>query len=537
MKRFLFPILLLISCSVFSQDIKTAKQLLYNERYASAERMLYQMIANEPGNPELWYLLTDACLKQNKTTNISDTLRLAPEQIKQEPFFSIALAYVLLWQNFPEKAEPLIAAALEKTKEKNADILLAAAKSEIDAEHGDANKAIDLLNKALRRDKHNAALYTALGNAHRKLQNGTEAYKAYQNALEEDAKYAEASYRMGLIFVSQKNPEMYLKHFNDAVAADPAYAPALYQLYFHYYFKNVHTAMDWFKKYMAASDHKLQTDYDYTDLLYLTGQYDKAVEQAKKLLRSDDSPPRLYKLVAYSYNELGRTDEGFTYMKKYFSEAPDSIEIVKDFATMADLYSSKGFSDSAALFYEKAAAMETDSAELVGYYKKLATIFKEEKKYPEEAYWYGKYYALNQNATNVELFNWGIAHYLSGEYLRSDSVFAVYTEKYPAQDFGYYWRARSNAAIDTTMELGLAVPHYSKVIEIDEADTANATNRKHLIEAYGYLAAYKANHDKDYEMAIDYFEKLLELDPSNSNARRYIDILKKDLAKKEATTG
>jgi len=29
--------------------------------------------------------------------------------------------------------------------------------------------------------------------------------------------------------------------------------------------------------------------------------------------------------------------------------------------------------------------------------------FFREKKYPEEAYWYGKYYALNQNATNVEL--------------------------------------------------------------------------------------------------------------------------------------
>jgi tetratricopeptide (TPR) repeat protein len=116
-------------------------------------------------------------------------------------------------------------------------------------------------------------------------------------------------------------------------------------------------------------------------------------------------------------------------------------------------------------------------------------------------------------------------------------VFAVYTEKYPAQDFGYYWRARCNAAIDTAMEQGLAVPHYSKVIEIDEADTANAVNRKHLIEAYGYLAAYKANHDKDYKLAIDYFEKLLMLDPNNDSAKKYIDILKKDLAKKDAATG
>ena len=249
------------------------------------------------------------------------------------------------------------------------------------------------------------------------------------------------------------------------------------------------------------------------------------------------SPPRLYKLVAYSYKENGKTEDAYDYMKKYFAIAPDSIEIVKDFGTMADLFASKKENDSAVVLYKKAVSMEKDSAELVNYYKKLANIFKEEKNYTDEAYWFGKYYALNKDASNVDLFNWGIAHYLSGEYLRSDSVFAVYTEKYPAQDFGHYWRARSNAAIDTAMEQGLAVPHYTRVIEIDQQDTANATNRKHLIEAYGYLAAYEANHEKNYETAIDYFEKLLMLDPNNNGARKYLDILKRDLTKEDATNG
>ncbi len=270
----------------------------------------------------------------------------------------------------------------------------------------------------------------------------------------------------------------------------------------------------------------------------MTGKYDEAIKNAKQLINfQKEAPPRLYKLVAYSYKENGKTEDAFDYMKKYFAVAPDSIEIVKDFATMADLYASKKENDSAVAFYIKAASLEKDSTELVNYYKKLATIFKDEKKYADEAFWFEKYYALNHDATNVDLFNWGIAHYLNGEYLRSDSVFAVYTEKYPAQDFGYYWRARSNAAIDTTMEQGLAVPHYTRVIEIARQDTGNATNRKHLIEAYGYLAAYEANHEKNYEVAIDYFEKLLMLDPDNDSARKYIDILKKDLTKKDATTG
>jgi tetratricopeptide (TPR) repeat protein len=341
-----------------------------------------------------------------------------------------------------------------------------------------------------------------------------------------------------MIFVSQKNPEMYLKYFTEAVAADPNYGPAWYQLYFYHYFKNVNTAMDYLKKYMAVSDRKLQTDYDYTDLLYLTGQYEEAIKNAKQLINNEnDAPPRLYKLIAYSYKEIGKTEDAFDYMKKYFAIAPDSIQIVKAFSTMADLIASKKQNDSAIVLYMKAVSMEKDSAELVNYYKKLANIFKEEKNYTDEAYWFGKYYALRKDASNVDLFNWGIAHYLSGEYLRSDSVFAVYSEKYPTQDFGYYWRARSNAAIDTAMEDGLAVPHYIKVIEIDQQDTTNTTNRKHLIEAYGYLAAYEANHEKNYEIAIDYFEKLLMLDPDNNSARKYLDVLKNDLIKKESASG
>jgi tetratricopeptide (TPR) repeat protein len=266
-------------------------------------------------------------------------------------------------------------------------------------------------------------------------------------------------------------------------------------------------------------------------MLYLTGKYDDAIANAKALLakENDDAPPRLYKLIAYSYKENKNPDEAFNYMKKYFAKAPDSIEIVKDFSTMADLYDAKKQSDSAVVFYEKAVSMATDSVDLVTFYKKLADIAKEKKDYANESKWLEKYCDLNTYATNVDLFNWGIANYLNKDYEKADSVFARYATKYPEQDFGYYWRARSCAAIDTAMELGIAVPQYTKVIAIDSTDTTNATNRKHLIEAYGYLAAYEANHDKNYQVAIDYFEKLLALDPGNDSAKQYIDILKKNL--------
>jgi tetratricopeptide (TPR) repeat protein len=121
---------------------------------------------------------------------------------------------------------------------------------------------------------------------------------------------------------------------------------------------------------------------------------------------------------------------------------------------------------------------------------------------------------------------------MAKNYLFADSIFGLYETRYPDQDFGYYWRARSDVAIDTAMTTGMAIPQYDKLIEIDGKDTVNKTNRRHLIEAYGYIAAYRANAQKDYAGAIDYFEKLLALDPGNTDAGRYVGILKKTLAKK-----
>ena len=128
---------------------------------------------NDPGNAEAWYLLSEACLHQDKTTAITDTLNLAPQEVKDEPYYNVALGNVFLHANFPAKAKSYFNVALEKTKEKDAGVLSAIAKADIDNNAGDANEAVNLLNKAIKRDKHNPALYTLLGNAYRKLKDGS----------------------------------------------------------------------------------------------------------------------------------------------------------------------------------------------------------------------------------------------------------------------------------------------------------------------------------------------------------------------------
>ena len=48
-----------------------------------------------------------------------------------------------------------------------------------------------------------------------------------------------------------------------------------------------------------------------------------------------------------------------------------------------------------------------------------------------------------------------------------------------------------------------------------------------LLKAYGYLGGYEANIRKDYVQSFMWFEKFLELDGENSDAKRYAETLRK----------
>ena len=239
---------------------------------------------------------------------------------KEQPLALCAKGQVLLEQHHKDSAAVYFNKALAITKEKDAVILSAIAQAHQGADSGDAHYAVELLNKAIKKEKHNPELYVELGDAYRRLEDGSQSYKAYQDALAPDGKYAKALYKSGKIFVTQNNPEQYLKYFNDAVAADSLYAPAWYELYYHYYFRDVNKAMDMLNHYIVATDPGIRNDYLVTDLLYSSRKYQDAIQKAQQLIGQHGgvSEPRLYKLIAYSYKELHDSAKALDFMQEYF---------------------------------------------------------------------------------------------------------------------------------------------------------------------------------------------------------------------------
>lgn len=541
--------LVAIRTSTNAQSLETGMKHYYYGRSESAEKSFHDQLSPQPGNGSAWLWLVKSYIRQGEIKNAADSLALAPATVYDDPYYKIARGALLLAGKENDSASLFFNEAIDDTKGKNATVLGEVAEAYLITDNPNAQAALEVIDRALKRDKRNAGLYVLQGDAYRILHDATNAFQSYKRAIEENKGLAEAYYKLGDIFVGQKNDDVYLEYFNQAIAADDNYGPAHYALYRHYYTRNAATARHHFTKYTSLSDRTIDHEYSNTDLLYLTGEYQNAINNAIQLIQreGDKVQPRLYKLVAYSYQSMKDSVSAVSYMKEYFKKEVDSNFLVKDFETMGGLFARQGGNlDSAMIYYERALPIATDSSTLYEIYDKLADLAKAKGDYLAEAQWLGKYYTGNESATNVNLFNWGLALFRSKEFKAADSVFGLYTVKYPDQGFGFYWRARSNAALDDEMKEGLAVPHYDTLITMLSKDSTgsvipptslSATDKKWLIEAYGYLAAYETNTEGDYPQAIAYFEQLLTVDPENANAKKYIAILKDNIAKGKAGAG
>jgi hypothetical protein len=237
----------------------------------------------------------------------------------------------------------------------------------------------------------------------------------------------------------------------------------------------------------------------------------------------------LYKLIAYSYAGSGDSSNAASYMGMYFSKEDSSKWLSHDFDFMARLASHEpGNEKQVADYYTKAIARDSVIENKLKWAILAADLYKKLEDYSSQSDWLGAVYQWKENHTNVDLFNWGVAAYNAKQYPRSDSLFTKYTVEYPDNIFGYYWRAQVNAAIDTSMTLALAIPHYQKVVEIGETDKEK--HKRMLVKAYGYLGGYEANITKNYPRSLEWFEKYLLLDNANTNIQGYVALLKKWIA-------
>ena len=367
MKRILLLVILFIGfTTIEAQTIEEGRTHMYYERLETAENTFHQVLKADAQNAEAWYYLVKSYAEQKMLDKAKDSLNMAPGTIRDEPYFQVAQGFLFKMEKKDNEANELFDRALDKTRKKDAGILAAVADAHIEAKTGDPNYAIELLKRAIKRDKRNPALYVKLGDAHRKMINGTDAFIAYRDALDHDKNYALAYHRMGKIFLTQDNPGIYMDYFKQAIDADPKFAPSLYMLYVYEFKRDPVKAMEYYNAYLANSENSIRNQYDLADLFYVNKEYDKAIDKAKAILekQQDDAQPRLYKLLGYSVAAKNDTANAIGYMQKYLDIEADSNIVARDYLTMSEFYATQGKDSLVLANLEKGSMLEKDSSKL-----------------------------------------------------------------------------------------------------------------------------------------------------------------------------
>lgn len=513
-----------------AQSLADAIKAFRYERYQQAEQTLKQLTRQEPTQIANWYWLVRTALTRNDTTGATAYAGAIPAELKEQPYYKVIEGSIALAKGDTVKANTDFETALGTGKKKDPFVQIAIAEAEVGEEKGNLGYAFTLLTEAARKEKKNPVIFLTSGDAYRKMYNGSEAFRNYQLASELDPKDPVALYKIGKIYQAQNNEPVYAEYYSKAIEADPDFGPVYYQLYLAAYYKDVHKAMEYLQKYLLHTDPDIKNKYLLTDLYYVSKKYGEAIHEADQLIATEGklAKPRIYKLLAYSYDALNNTTAAEENLKKYFAAENDTSYAAKDFELMGSIAEKKKQFTDAAIWYEKAAILEKDAIQKTSIARKLASFYKAQKQYDRQAYWMRELFTLSPDKlTNVDIFSWGVANYNAHNYTMADSVFSVYEQKYPEQSFGYYWRARSNAAMDTAMETGIAIPHYEELIKVGMKDSANTNTRKWLIQAYGYIAAFKVNKEKQYNAALDCYDRILQLDPGNTDAGKYKVLLEK----------
>jgi len=531
-------------CNVaLAQSVDQGKQFLYYHRYKSANDVFDKILASNPNNIDAIYWKGQTLLDLKDSVGAQDVYSKALQTNGNAPLLLAGMGGVELRFGKTADAKQRFETAVSLSKGKDINVLNAIADNNIDAPAGDAQYAIEKLTQATQ-EKHfnNAETYVLMGDAYRKLVDGGNAVQSYQKALTIDPKDAEAKYKIGKIYETQNNPEFYLPAYTDAITLDPNYGPAYYALYTHYFnHGDVDKATEYLNKYIAVADPSPDNDYDVITLAFLGKKYDDAIAQSKAKIAAlgDKANPHYYLLIAYSYDAKGDSVNAKDYLTQYFAKQKPDALIAADYKFLGKIQSEFP-SDSAASIasYQKAIDMDTVLANKLAIIKDAAAHAQAAKQKAAYAYWLAVGYPFIKAPTNTDLYNVGMAYYQAGLYKSADSVFCQqYETKYPDEIYGYLWCARSKTAEDDSVgSQGLAVEANIKLAEVGRrldstakaAGAADSTKYKNqVINAYSQLAGYYNNIKKDRDNAMLYLHKILEVDPTNPDAKRFIEILEK----------
>jgi len=391
----------------------------------------------------------------------------------------------------------------------------------------------ELLAKALKLEPQNPELRILMGDTwlEKDVMVGGPAVKEYNMAIELDKTNAKPVLRIGKLYYRAKNPKEALKWYKDAIKIDSTFAPSyielgeLYLLAGPQYSKN---ALDAYKRYLVLNND-LEARDRFAQILWVNKLYEDAVNEITQIQKVDSSSFTLYRLLGYSYSEVGEKfqpdgfEKGLYALNKFFAMTAgkkDFVYLPSDYSALGKLLSKLGKDSLAIVELQRAMSMDTTNTDLNS---EIGFAYFKSRNYNEAITYYNRKIAAGKPWLNDYIYL-GLAYYFTKQFALADSALKVVTRESPELVLGHKFRAKSNTQLDPTSSLGLAKPHYERMVELITAKPENMeklANRKDVIEGYEYLGAFYYINVKDIPKASEYFGKIKQLDSTNKKVKEF----------------
>lgn len=536
---------------LFAQTLSDAIKQTTNEQFETADKTFKSLLQTSPSNGDIYFYYGENFFKNDNIEMATKMYLKGVEMNATNPLCYVGLGKVQWYKGkqAEAKANFFKATTLAKTFQydktldvaisigggvsskakykinSEATVLMKIAEAYINADFKDITEAQNLLSQAIKLEPFNPEIYITRGDAYLEKNDGSKAIEDYENAdkmqISTDPRRVKAILRQGQLYNRSRNYPLALDFYKKSLQIDSSFAPA-YREMAEIYFRagQYNKASEQYKRYL-----QLNKDCGalarYAGFLNQAKQFAESIEAAKEAVKCDPNNVYLYRYLTFDYYDLTPTPDyvlGLENSNLFFEKADSNVKIIpEDYEYRAKLLSKTGKDSLAIIAYEKLLKM---NPEKINIYSDIATSYRKMKNYPKAIDFFKK--KLEYKKTDwYDYYSLGNAYYLSKDYLNADTAFSQII-KLDSLAIGFLWRAKSNIQLDLKSEKWLAKPFYEQYLaKIKPEDSEK--NKNNLIEAYTYLGVYYMKNNKDFKKAKTYFQKVLDLDPKNQNAIKFME--------------
>lgn len=547
--------LMIMGSAAFAQNLADAKKAIDAEQYQKASGILKSLTASQPKKGENYFYLGNVYLK---TDDIDSAKVVFTNGTIAEPKFAlnyVGLGNVELLNKNTSAAQAQFDKALSfGAKDYKTHLFIG--KALISTPTPDFNNSLAYLEKADELDAKDLdeEVFIALGDYYALQKLNSNALKPYLRSISINPNNLRPIVQTGRMYTRAYNFADAENKLKQAIETDPNYGPAYREL--------AETQMEWsrsdvkrtkelqasalenYRKYLNLTDKSFDSRLRYAQFLVYVNDFQTLDEVATGLAADNKNPSKdllIARLRGYAAYETEKFDQSIANLKVVFEKGksePGRIQ-PSDYAYYGKALMQTNQDSLAFINIKQAVALDsTLSDELVEIGKKFNTA----RRFDLAAEAYGIAAESNSASPSV-LTNYFraasslVTHYrvLVAANKPADKALLAKADKYYdvviklAPDFESTYLSRAAVAKlmeeNPTAPVGLAKPYYEKFVElVTVTKPESAQNHvKGLVEAYGYLAYLLM--DTEPEKSIEYFNKVLSLEPDNKYAADNIKYL------------